>query len=98
MVRTRVSCAPMPRTASADRPAVTRNCRRVALNMPGLYSDRQPLSPAILRHRMRLLTTAGLAILFLNSVPVHMAGQTGGSLGLTIKEAAGIRRTEYPVS
>jgi hypothetical protein len=46
---------------------------------------------------MRQLTAAGLAIVFLNGAPTHMAGQMGGSLGLTVKETAGIRRTEYPV-
>jgi len=47
---------------------------------------------------MRLITAAGLAIVFLNGVPADLAGQAGGSLGLTVKEPAGIRRTEYPVS
>ncbi len=44
------------------------------------------------------MTAIALTTVLLCGAPVRIAGQAGGSVRLTVKETAGIRRTEYPVS
>ena len=43
-------------------------------------------------------TVRGAALALLGLAAATVAAQDGGSIGLLVQEAAGIRRTEYPVS